>query len=564
MAMNQAEIVKDKDELIWKGVRSAIYYKQRFEDAYRAHAISHYEQEANRWVNTMSCPEYTKVASESFKREEDIAARLLVEESRKSFIRQLVDKLINAHVEELVDMDKTGVKDMLGNKRNAELKALTELLTRSPGTFALVVDRFQPYILARGKAVRENKELKEDPAGYIKALVDLRSEIEALIAESFASMDSFSRSNDIAFQEILESFDLTPKYLAYYIDTLMRVGLKGKEAEMETLIDSFFILFKLLKSKDAFAEHHKSLYAMRLLQRSSVSDAAEDLLISKMKIELGTQYVAKYVQMGVDMKNSKEQTEAFQRLSHGGVIGNVELNVKVLTSGLWEYEKSAGIKFPPELVACCEQFEHFYKQVHTGRHLVWSSGLGDCEVKTHGLAKPYTFIVSVYQASVLMLFNDRETYLFKDLVENTGIPPTLLEKQMFNLANPRMGKLLAKANLKTPNFALDEKVTLNTEFAAVSLRLSLVPILRRKRPELSKEHDSELREINKQRAAVLQTTIVKIMKGRKQEKHNELIAEVIKMTQAFKPDPAMIKQQIEWLIESDYLMRSTDDRYSSA
>eukprot|EP00826_Nyctotherus_ovalis_P016922 TRINITY_DN14938_c0_g5_i1.p1 TRINITY_DN14938_c0_g5~~TRINITY_DN14938_c0_g5_i1.p1 ORF type:complete len:265 (+),score=95.82 TRINITY_DN14938_c0_g5_i1:659-1453(+) len=255
MAMKQAEIVNDKGELSWKGVRSAIYYKQRLEDAYIAHAISHYEQEANKWINTMSCPEYIRIASESFKREEDITAQLLVKESRKSLIKQLTEKLINAHVDKLVDMDKTGVKEMLANKRNEELKALTELLTRSPDTFALIVDRFQPYILSRGKAIRENKELKEDPVEYIKALVDLRAEIETLIAESFASMDSFSRSNDIAFQEILESFELTPKYLAYYIDALMRVGLKGKEAEMEALIDSFFILFKLLKSKAVSYTH---------------------------------------------------------------------------------------------------------------------------------------------------------------------------------------------------------------------------------------------------------------------------------------------------------------------
>ncbi len=54
------------------------------------------------------------------------------------------------------------------------------------------------------------------------------------------------------------------------------------------------------------------------------------------------------------------------------------------------------------------------------------------------------------------------------------------------------------------------------------------------------------------------------MKGRRQERHNELIAEVIKQIQSFKPDPVMIKQQIEWLIESDYLMRDENEKYGSA
>jgi len=299
---------------------------------------------------------------------------------------------------------------------------------------------------------------------------------------------------------------------------------------------------------------------MRLLQGTSVSDAAEDLFISKMKIELGTQYVAKYVQMGVDMKNSKDQSEEFKKLPHGGVIKGIDLSVKILTSGLWEYEKSAGIKMPGELLACCEQFESFYKKIHTGRHLAWNSGLGDCEIKGHGFTKPYTFIVSIYQASVMMLFNNQDTYLFKDIAEATGILPALLEQQLFNIVNPRMGKLLIKANLKTPSFGIDEKITLNKNFAAINLRLVFIPSVKKKKSELSMEHNAELKVINRQRAVVLQTTIVKIMKGRRKEKHNELIPEVIKQIQAFRPDPIMIKQQIEWLIESDYLMRDTGDR----
>ncbi len=51
------------------------------------------------------------------------------------------------------------------------------------------------------------------------------------------------------------------------------------------------------------------------------------------------------------------------------------------------------------------------------------------------------------------------------------------------------------------------------------------------------------------------------MKGRRKERHNELINEVIKQINSFKPDPIMIKQQIEWLIESDYLMRDEKDKY---
>lgn len=50
------------------------------------------------------------------------------------------------------------------------------------------------------------------------------------------------------------------------------------------------------------------------------------------------------------------------------------------------------------------------------------------------------------------------------------------------------------------------------------------------------------------------------MKGRKKEKHNELISDVIKQINSFKPEPFAIKQQIEYLIESDYLARDANDK----
>lgn len=52
-------------------------------------------------------------------------------------------------------------------------------------------------------------------------------------------------------------------------------------------------------------------------------------MISKMKIELGAQFVAKFVQMGTDMKNSKESTEAFKKQAHRGEVAGVEMTAKV-------------------------------------------------------------------------------------------------------------------------------------------------------------------------------------------------------------------------------------------
>ena len=64
----------------------------------------------------------------------------------------------------------------------------------------------------------------------------------------------------------------------------------------------------------------------------------------------------------------------------------------------------------------------------------------------------------------------------------------------------------------------------------------------------------------KERGVVIQATIVKIMKGRRRETHNNLINEIIKQIASFKPDLSLIKQQIEFLIEGDYMKRDEKDK----
>jgi len=264
MGMTNAEIKKDdKEELSWSGVKNLKYYKEKFEEQYVKQTTDHYENESKKWITTLSCPEFVKIATDSFKKEEQKIEKFLDLETRPKLLNQLNDKIVFAHAQKLTEMDRTGVKDMLTNKRGEELKELTQLLLRKPETLTHILDKLKPYIISRGKALQDNKDLLDDPVKYIRTMIELKSEMDALMGESFSSMEQFIRVNDSAFQEILDSFDLSPKFLAYYIDDLMRQGLRGKETETEPMIEKVFGLFKLLKAKDAFTEHHKVFLIIR-------------------------------------------------------------------------------------------------------------------------------------------------------------------------------------------------------------------------------------------------------------------------------------------------------------
>lgn len=192
-----------------------------------------------------------------------------------------------------------------------------------------------------------------------------------------------------------------------------------------------------------------------------------------MKIEVGAQFVSKFIQMGVDMKSSRESTESFQKLPHKGTIDGVELGVQVLTTTLWGESKNALCLFPPELKSCSDSFDKYYKEVHSGRHLIWSSMLGSCEIKTLIYPKQYTLIVSVLQACVLSLYNNNTDFTFQKLSEASMITPDVLANSLYHLTNNRLGKILIKDNLRTPKLTPEEHLKLNMNYAQPTLRVCL-------------------------------------------------------------------------------------------
>jgi hypothetical protein len=83
-----------------------------------------------------------------------------------------------------------------------------------------------------------------------------------------------------------------------------------------------------------------------------------------------------------------------------------------------------------------------------------------------------------------------------------------------------------------------------------------------KKKELGKDEGEKQddKEIRIERQNIIDAVIVRIMKARKTEKHNQLLEDVIRQISIFMAQPQMIKQRIESLIEREYLKRDDGDR----
>lgn len=184
------------------------------------------------------------------------------------------------------------------------------------------------------------------------------------------------------------------------------------------------------------------------------------------------------------------------------------------------------------------------------------------QMQTKCFDKSYQFTTSLYQATILVLYNDHTELSIKQIEEKTNLPLPVLEEQLKYLFNPKL-QVLLKTNAKSPKITPDEIVKVNEKFSNPSMIQKFVPKRNPVKSDPNQKTDLEKtidKELALERGFTLEAMIVRIMKARKTENHNNLIAEVIRQVTLFKPVPSMIKEAIERLIEKEYLERDASNR----
>jgi len=181
----------------------------------------------------------------------------------------------------------------------------------------------------------------------------------------------------------------------------------------------------------------------------------------------------------------------------------------------------------------------------------------------------FELTVSVVQASVLLLFNENNTYVYK-----------VMRDRILNITDPSfksmIGPLLFNNMRLLTNRGADGKGKQKVE-GKVSMDLgdddmiSLIPLNAKKKrityPARLKSLESKLEDSSKikektqeERGFRIEAAIVRVMKSRNVMNQQELIAESTKqLTKYFKPNVRIVKKRIESLMEREYLKRDEND-----
>ena len=446
---------------------------------------------------------------------------------------------------------------------------------------------------------------------WVDEVLRLKSKYDKILDQPFQNDQGLQTAFSKSFTDFINAFERSSEYLSLFFDENMKKGIKGKtENEVDNLLDRGITLLRYIQDKDMFERYYKKHLSRRLLMKRTVSMDAERQMISKMKLEVGSSFTQRIEAMFKDMAISEDLTNSYKK--HVARLGDrdpdgAELDIYVLTSTMWPLDamapsyrddeaKKPMCIFPAQIEKIRRGFEKSYLDKHSGRRLTWQANMGTADLRAYfqemkGNKKTRELNVSTYAMVILLLFNDLpkgESMSCEEIQAKTNIPLNELTRNLQSLAVAPKTRILVKEPM-SKEVELTDRFFFNEQFQSQFTRIKVGVVSSGNKVEESSERRATEEKVDVQRRGIIEAAIVRIMKyvltqnrlpsastflsmigttnlltlytsrQRKELSHQTLVTETIQqLLSRFKPDPLMIKQRIEGLIERDYLERVED------
>ncbi|KAJ5872089.1 uncharacterized protein N7529_004442 [Penicillium soppii] len=567
-------------------------YLTVFEPAFLETSKEFYQAEGQRLLEIGDASTFCRIATERIAEEQERCRYTLALGTEPKILELLDQQLIRSNIDEVVNLEGTGVRHMLDHDQLEGLQHVYLLNARVDRKKQALTKVVTKRVVEMGKEINASSILlpqaqapipPAEKSGEVSAIrwVDdilaLKTKFDGIWENAFASDQGLQSSIGASFAEFINMNSRSSEYLSLFFDENLKKGIKGKtENEVDTLLDNGIMLLRYIKDKDLFETYYKKHLSRRLLMKRSVSMDAERQMISKMKMEVGNQFTQRIESMFKDMTVSEDLTTSYkEHIARNGDPDQkpVDLEINVLTSTMWPMEIMANTKegdiqlsciFPKEIDTLKQSFERFYLDKHSGRKLSWqaSMGTGDLRatfVRSNGKVQRYELNVSTYAMVILLLFNttpDGEAITFDEIKTRTQIPDHDLIRNLQSLAVAPKTRVLKKDPM-SKDVKPTDKFTFNHDFHSpfVKVRIGVVSGGANKVENQDQRKDTE-KKMNEERGGSIEAAIVRIMKQRKTLTHSQLMTETLsQLSSRFVPDVNMIKRRIESLIDREYLER---------
>ncbi|THH15298.1 hypothetical protein EW146_g5163 [Bondarzewia mesenterica] len=463
---------------------------------------------------------------------------------------------------------KEGLPKLLNNKDMEGLSTIYHLSFRVNGLKELNV-QFKIYVESMVRSIVQDSARDEEMVDRLlefKAFADRalhRAFADPVVSAAPSTSDVKKQPNKDFGYALIDAFTVGFKarrnkpaeMIAKHIDRLMRKGQRGaSDAEFEAQLDAVLALYRFTDDKDVFRTFYHRALAKRLLLERSASDDFELAMLKKLKEQYDPEF-----SMGDHMFNdlilSRETIkEHHSRLSEKS--DGQKLNVMILQQSFWPFSpRKTDIDLPLKMQVEIDNFANFYKKKHQGHKLDWDHGLGTANLRANFKGGEKELSVSLYQAVILLLFNETTRTSFADIKANTRMENEELRRTLQSLA---CGKKKVLKKLPPGRDVDDQDVfEFNDTFTDPRPKVHINSIQAKETPEESKRTQTY---IEGDRKHYLDAAIVRIMKARKQLMYEQLKTETIEAVKKhFVPEVSNIKQRIESLVEQEYLRRDEEE-----
>ena len=551
-------------------------YEQDFEAHLLTNTAAFYSRKASVWIDEDSCPDYLVKAEDCLKREKERVGHYLHASSESKLLKEVEKEVLAAYETQLLEKEHSGCAVLLRDDKTEDLARMFRLFKRIPAGLPPVADIFKKHVEKEGVTLVKQAEdaagAKKDPSAKDKAAAAAQSTEQVFVRSVIQLHDKYLQyvidcfSNDSLFHRALkEAFEVfcnkgvagstSAELLATFCDKLLQKGSSEKlsDEEVETTLEKVVKLLAYISDKDLFAEFYRKKLSRRLLFDRSANDDHERSILTKLKTQCGAQFTSKMEGMVTDLQIAKDNQKEFEKWLDDDDTRRpkMEFGVTVLTTGFWPTYKFTELALPEECVGCVSTFKEFYEKKLQHRKLTWIYGLGQVSMKGNFSSKPIELNINLFQAAILLLFNEQGSLKYTEIRDRLGLPDEDMARNLHSLSCAKYKILLKEPENKIIN--QDDVFTYNEKFTDRMRRIK-IPL-----PQIDDKKKVEA-DVDKDRRYAIDAAIVRTMKSRKVLPHQQLVLEVVQqLTKMFKPDFKIIKKRIEDLIARDYLERDKDN-----
>ncbi|KAI0292249.1 Cullin-4B [Multifurca ochricompacta] len=537
-------------------LRTHAQYNAHFESQYVRRLSEYYTDQAKRISQLPNDPlvflEYCSTKTD----EEAARARAILPDTSWDAVQATTERSL---LLDQLDWLANGVIGQLIKRNDAErLKTLIALFDRVAGLPNLV-NAFKSFVTVEVSDIV--CDVAKDEA-MVERLLAFKS--NASLALSFSILSSslakdFQYALHDAFADGFKRRHNKPAEMtARHIDKLMRKGQgSASDDSFNEELDAALALYRFTADKDVFRAFYHRALAKRLLLGRSASDDAEKAMLKKLKEEYDPEF-GMGDHMFRDLALSRDTMTEYHKRIGPDRAAEQKLTTMVLQQSFWPFSSRAAQDaiIPSPMQRELDSFSAFYNEKHQGHKVEWNHALGTVSLRARFAAGQKELSVSLYQAAVLLLFNDISEIPFADVKLHTGIEDAELRRTLQSLACGKKKVLKKRPAGKDVNE--EDIFVFNDAFEDPRAKVHINSIQVKETPEESKNTQSA---VEGDRKHYLDAAIVRVMKARKQLTYEQIKTETIEAVRRhFIPDVTSIKQRIDGLVEQEYLRRDDEDR----